>query len=278
MSESWDDFLSLTLHTEELKEILAFFYTLTGIRVVIFNAAFKEILAYPETKCQFCRQINADASLAERCNASNRCAFEVCKKKKDVYIYKCHAGLVEAAAPIRSENQILGYIMFGQITDEKDKSNLNARILYFNRENGVSCSSEGIKYKSRSQIVAAARLLEVCTAYILQKDMIQTENDQQLTSVKAYIHAHLAEKITIEQLCRDAEISRTQLYAMFQREMGVGIAAYIREERLKRAKSLLQESDLPVAQVSVLCGIADYNYFSRLYKKRYGVSPHKSRK
>ena len=64
---------------------------------------------------------------------------------------------------------------------------------------------------------------------------------------------------------------------MFKSEYGIGIAAYIREKRLAKAKNLITNSDLSIAEISSVVGFSDYNYFSRVYKSRYNVSPHKER-
>ena len=56
------------------------------------------------------------------------------QRKKDLIFYHCHAGLVECVAPIKSGRRVIGYVMFGQITDQKDKSKLpsNAVDIYKN--------------------------------------------------------------------------------------------------------------------------------------------------
>ncbi|MBD9009716.1 MAG: AraC family transcriptional regulator [Clostridiales bacterium] len=55
----------------------------------------------------------------------------------------------------------------------------------------------------------------------------------------------------------------------------MGVAEYIRKKRLEYACSMLKSGELSVAEVSEKAGFSDYNYFSRLFKKHYGVSPHK---
>ena len=58
----------------------------------------------------------------------------------------------------------------------------------------------------------------------------------------------------------------------------MGIAEYIRRRRLHKAKKLLKMTDLPISQIALAVGFADYNYFSRIYKKAYGKSPRYYRK
>ncbi|MBS6831448.1 MAG: helix-turn-helix transcriptional regulator [Clostridiales bacterium] len=44
---------------------------------------------------------------------------------------------------------------------------------------------------------------------------------------------------------------------------------------LKLAYSLLKSGEFTVAEVSEKSGFSDYNYFSRIFKRRYGISPYK---
>ena len=65
----------------------------------------------------------------------------------------------------------------------------------------------------------------------------------------------------------------TYLSAQFSRERGETLTAYIHTLRLQTARRLLDETDLPVAEVAARVGMVDVAYFSRLFKKKYGLSP-----
>ena len=73
-------------------------------------------------------------------------------------------------------------------------------------------------------------------------------------------------------------MGRTRLYELFDSEVKMGIAAYIRRRRMHRAKKLLKTTELSVAEIAEQVGFSDYNYFSRVYKKTYGKSPKRYRK
>lgn len=260
-------------NTKKLGEILASFYELNGIRIVIFDSEYNEIMAYPENKCRFCSAVRMNEALNERCIRSDLDACEKSLKQDDIYIYKCHAGLVEAVMPIKYDRNIVGYMMFGQITDIKDKSELRKMADGLNQKYGLSADISGIKFRSRRQIVAAAKILEICTEYIILKEMITPENDRIIKLAKEYIKEKLSEELNIDEICAYCGCGRTKLYKMFKSECGMGIAGYISEKRLSRARRLLKSTDFTVAEIAAECGFCDYNYFSRVYKKRYGVSP-----
>lgn len=269
--------MKIKLDTLNLLETMKYFYMLTGIRTVIFDATFQEVLAYPEKPCNFCESIRTNEELRKRCDESDLVAFEKCKETKNMHIYKCHAGLVEAAMPIQNENKIIGYMMLGQITDIKDKKGLKELESEIFEKYGIACNTAEIKYKNKNQILAATKLLEICTDYMILREMIEEENEKLSVAAKAYIDAHLAEEINIYDLCEYLGTSRTKLYETFKKDCGVGIAAYIKDKRLVTARRLLKNTELTVSDVSASVGFYDYNYFSRVYKQKYGISPHKDR-
>lgn len=270
--------MSLRLNVEEMEEMLKLFYDLSGIRIVVIDENFCELLAYPKEKCPFCREIHSKPHLSALCDACDRESFLECRKRRDLYIYKCHIGLVEATIPLLHYDQIIGYVMFGQITDIKDKKELAAFVEQVNRQYHTGCTVKGLKYRSEKQIGAAAKLLEICTEYILLKELAAPQNSDNVLRARQYILEHLGEELSIGEICRHARVGRTELYRAFSQEYGMGIAAYIRKKRLSHAYELLRTTALPVAVISDQSGFSDYNYFSRIFKKEYGLSPHQVRR
>ena len=179
--------------------------------------------------------------------------------------------------------KIIGYLMFGQITDNSDKSNLYDKAkLWVEKYNlNVNSLKQGIAkipYRSDEQIHAATKIMEACTSYIIYKELITPENDKTFDAAKTYIENNLHEDISIEQLCRELHIGRTKLYEIFRNELKMGISKYILHRRMHRAKQLLKTTDLSISEIAHNVGFSDYNYFSRVYKKTYGKSPKHYRK
>ena len=58
-----------------------------------------------------------------------------------------------------------------------------------------------------------------------------------------------------------------------------GFNEYLNIYRLKKANAMLLETPKrKIAEVAALCGFGDSNYFSKQYKKMYGISPTETRK
>lgn len=92
--------------------------------------------------------------------------------------------------------------------------------------------------------------------------------------LRAMIRARLGTvTLTPERLCRDAGISRTGLYRLFE-PLG-GVAAAIQAERLAQARRLLEAPGerRSIQQIGEAVGFYDPSVFSRAFRRRYGAAP-----
>lgn len=270
------------LNTEELEALLKDFHLLTGIRIALFDTDYEEIIAWPDSHCPFCQKMQETPLCHEKCMQSNRQSFRHCKETGKVIIYHCHAGLIEATAPLTDNGMVIGYIMFGQITDTSDDRELTALIQNAFEENGLSREEALDPYlkigrKTEEQIYAAAKILEACTFYVLLKHLMYVRRQNFARNLESYLKEHLSEDLTVEQVAADFHISRSKLYSSCEKYLGMGIAGYIRKLRLERAKELLRQTDLTVSQIAAESGFSDYNYFCRIFKKETGLPAKKYR-
>ena len=275
--------MSLKLDIEQMEILMKSFYTLTGIRFLLFDTEYREVISYPKESCEFCKLMKGCAKTRRKCNYTDRRSIEKCEKANSLLLYKCHAGLVEAVMPLHENEKIIGYLMFGQITDNPDKTDLYNKINLWNETYGIDKSTlengvNAITYKTDDEIKAAAKIMEACTSYIIYKELITPKNDKVFEAAKAYIEAHLDEDIEIEKLCAILNVGRTRLYEIFRKELKMGISKYILYRRLHKAKKLLKTTPLSIPEIASAVGFSDYNYFSRVYKKQYGKSPRHYRK
>lgn len=269
------------IDNKELFNLMQSFYTLTGILIALFDEKHNLIVQYPEKGCSFCHFMRQNPEFDKKCLQSDSVAFKTCKKTNTLTVYRCHAGLIEATAPIVADGIITGYIMFGQITDTKDKNEFLDTITHLcsahAEPDDIRHYAKSIKYKNAKQIVSAGKILEACTGYIQLKGMVRPSEHELLKQINDYINDHLNEPITVACLCSYFNISRTSLYEATNQHTNGGIGRYIREKRLEAAKKLLKITDLSVAEISDKVGFSDYNYFSRVFKQHYNISPKKFR-
>ena len=274
--------MSLKFDTLELADLMRNFYTLTGIRIVLFDEKYNEIFAYPAECSPFCACMRQNHSFYELCCESDKISFESCKKTGALTVYKCHAGLIETTAPITNNGAIIGYIMFGQVSDSKDKDVFRQELLSlskaYNCSNDITEPIRKVKFKSKKQLVAASKILEACTSYILLKEIIKPSRIELFSAIDEYICNNLKENITIPLICQKFNISRTRLYVLCNQYIPGGIAAYVKSKRLSRAKELLRTTHMSVSDIASEVGFSDYNYFLKAFKKHFGMSTKDMRK
>lgn len=267
---------ALNLNRQILKELMQDFYILTGIKIVIFDHAYQEVLSYPEAHCNFCALMHSQEATRSRCIESNEKSFRKCQKTSRLEIYHCHAGLVEATSPLIDNGAIIGYIMFGQISDHEKEEDLKRHLNAVMEAYGLTIpDSEDMIYqitrKDPQQILAAAKILEACTFYVIFREMVSLQRQNFMKNLNTFLTEHLSEDLSIERLMKEFHVSRNKLYESTEQYLGVGIAEHIKSLRIQEAKRLLKETDLKVMQISDQVGFADYNYFCRVFKAETGI-------
>lgn len=92
-------------------------------------------------------------------------------------------------------------------------------------------------------------------------------------TIMKYVHSHLGERITLEDIGRETFFSPIYCDTLFKKETGRSIIDYVIEKRIDEAKRLLLEGAVSLSDIAELLGFHDYNYFSRVFKKRSGYTP-----
>lgn len=103
---------------------------------------------------------------------------------------------------------------------------------------------------------------------------IRPANATIMARVRKTVAEHLCSpSLGIEKLCRDAAISRSQLYRVLDLEGGV--TRYIQRSRLSKSLSILCDSSnvVPIGRIAEMFCFADSSTFSRLFRREFGISP-----
>ena len=94
----------------------------------------------------------------------------------------------------------------------------------------------------------------------------------------AYIREHFTEDIDKSSLAAMEGLGASQYHSIFKKTMGKTPAAYITSLRMRKARELLLDPELPITDIAEQCGYDDALYFSRVFRRVVGVSPSEYRK
>jgi two-component system response regulator YesN len=94
-----------------------------------------------------------------------------------------------------------------------------------------------------------------------------------IRGVTEYLKHHYRNNITLRNVSDHFYVTPQYLSRRFKKKTGLTFVEYLEEIRLEKAEEYLTASDTKIADISELVGYLDPNYFSRIFKRKYRLSP-----
>ncbi|MCR4673419.1 MAG: helix-turn-helix transcriptional regulator [Lachnospiraceae bacterium] len=116
---------------------------------------------------------------------------------------------------------------------------------------------------------------EFCDYITMQK---KDQYSALVQSIIFTIKQNYSSSLTVQQLADNHSISESYMITQFKKETGYTPLEYLRDIRLEKAASLLISSHEKIQEVSFKVGIYDSNYFVKLFKAKYDLTPGEYRK
>lgn len=91
--------------------------------------------------------------------------------------------------------------------------------------------------------------------------------------VKNYIDTHYMDDISVESLADQFQISVSHFNRIFKQSFEINCKEYITSVRVDKAKEYLAGSVLTVSEVGSMVGYPDANYFTKVFRKKTGMTP-----
>ncbi|MCQ2585901.1 MAG: response regulator [Treponema sp.] len=152
-----------------------------------------------------------------------------------------------------------------ELNEEFDDSSFN---------NSFSVISSAASVNDITDFITA-RAVEAATA--ISKTKTETENPV-ITKVRTYINLHLSSDFSLEDAAQYAGVSSFYLSKLFKEEMNDTFVNYVTELKMEKAAHLLKETDMSIKEITNATGYNDQNYFSKIFKNKYEMSPSEYRK
>lgn len=96
---------------------------------------------------------------------------------------------------------------------------------------------------------------------------------ERLRAMLDYLHSHYREKITLEDVAKHINISRSECCRFFRKHMKISLFDYLLNYRVEQSLPLLRDKDLSITQIAEQTGFGGSAYFAKIFKKEMGVSP-----
>ncbi|MCJ8318823.1 MAG: AraC family transcriptional regulator [Colwellia sp.] len=97
--------------------------------------------------------------------------------------------------------------------------------------------------------------------------------DKRIKLARNFLDAHIASHVTLTQVAMSAHLSVRQLSHLFKQELGLSPLHYLREQRMKKALTLLKQTQLSIQIVAETVGYHSLSAFSDRFRQHFGKSP-----
>ena len=244
-----------------------------------FEPYTEELLPYEihlHSVCSYLKQNNATLG---KCVLNKR---KLNKTEISKPLYSCcYAGVEEYVIPIIFEKKTLMCVNISGFRDTLQKSKY--------RMEQIASLCDNHFAEAYSELSDSPPTLEYVMSFVkpleymvieLYKNCLEKNNKETATQTKSiylkameYIHENYMHKISCDTVAREMNYSPSYLRYIFKKECNSSVNKQINEVRLQRAKYLLLNTTLNITEIALCCGFCDSNYFSTVFKSRYGAPP-----
>ena len=96
---------------------------------------------------------------------------------------------------------------------------------------------------------------------------------QTVEAIKVFLEENILGNLTLKEISEHFSYSQSSLKDIFKRITGESIMRYYNNIKLEKAKELIRESTLTIAQIAEMLGYTTASYFSQVFKEATGVAP-----
>ncbi len=136
----------------------------------------------------------------------------------------------------------------------------------------------GYELRIRSRLSEIWLMLFLEAESLLGKAGKSDSAELRIKLMMSYIHAHYAEKLTLEAIAASADVSVRECLRCFRSSLSKTPFQYLMEYRSHKAADLLSEQNLSITEIGEMSGFSSPSYFAKTFKKIMGVTPGDFRK
>ncbi len=139
---------------------------------------------------------------------------------------------------------------------------------------GITCDGKMYWGVGTDEDIIQSSIHALCVS-VNQIDAVratQMPRDERITSIINYIQEHYL-TVTLDDLSREFFLSKPYLSKYIREKSGMTFGENVKKIRLKRASTLLKNSNMKIEQIAEAAGYQNVEHFNRLFKKKFGMTP-----
>ena len=200
-------------------------------------------------------------------------------------ILKCEFGLYEGAVPLKLGQQVIGFLITGEIHLQEPTREQVAKMQHTVERYGLGADRDEIKgaYLStrvmpRKQFEAMLGLLAIFAEQLAAMSNLITTRAQNseptpVVRAKQYIRQNLQEDLRLTEIAKAACTSTFYICKLFKKHTGLNLTEYVSRLRVERTRELLANPQLRVSEIAFEVGFQSLTHFNRVFRKIVGEAP-----
>ena len=137
-------------------------------------------------------------------------------------------------------------------------------------KNGLDATAELVDLMSESILLYTFTFLG--KKLLVKKDADDLNNVA--LSIKKYIDDHFTDStFSADSISKEISYNKKYISTLFKKYFGIGIADYLNTVRIQHSCTLMQQGITSIYDISAFCGYSDSQYFSKVFRRKMGMSP-----
>ena len=246
------------------KSYAASFTSATGLPLLLHAPGDFEISETPGVP-DYCRSMSLKRKACEQCIRIHLSLQDEAGTRSR----ECFAGLTSSAVPVSSEGRAIAYLHTGHALVESDGG--SGAPGKGRKPDGI----RGLRKLSVPQYEGAVRLLEIFSEQIGSTYSPGKPGTAYPAIDRAarLIRKNVEKTWRLSDLADDANMHPAYFSEMFHHYLGVTLTDFVAEARARKARQMLEFSNLRVIDIAFAAGFGSISQFNRVFRRIYGCSP-----
>ncbi|MFC1504430.1 PocR ligand-binding domain-containing protein [Spirochaetota bacterium] len=262
--------------SEDILKIFKSLYNFFDVRVCFTSPTHEIINAVQNRPSDYCYLLRTKLFSQQLCWDFDKAKQKEATEQKHMIHYQCHAGLLEIVYPIYMGDNLLGYILIGQIrTTKKIKDDIEkAWIEKIGPLYELQEAFDKLPYISEEKLADFLDIIRIIIEYIIMQKMITAKGNIIVQRILNYIQENINKNISINDLARLTGKSYSTVSHLFKNVIGTSVKEYTIDAKLRMAEQYFTETpDISIKEIASRLSFNSTVYFSRIFKKYRGKNP-----